>query len=406
MKLSLLSTLILLLNLTPCYAQPSETFDHLIDNGGFIVKDGSGHLQYRERETFIPASTLKIVTCLAALEILGEDYRFETHFFLDDKKNLYIKGFGDPFLTSEVLSDIAEKLYSQGIRQLSSIILDDTSYTLDSLADGAAHSPNPFDAPNGALAVNFNSVPVSITPDGTITSGELQTPNIPVIYDIGNNLPPGLHRININILPKEKSLTPSLRYAGELITELFHTAGIVIHKKFQAGPTPSSLRIVYIHKSEKKVRDMVRACMKYSNNYLANQLFLACGAVSYGYPASWEKSRRLFRSYAKERLGLSSREFHLTEGSGLSRKNRITPAGLLTAVELFQPYMHLLNHEGDIYIKSGSLRDVFSYAGFFVHRARLLPFVIMLNQKENNRLKLLTALQHAIVSESGNVRSF
>ncbi len=127
MKLSLLSALILFLTLAPCYAQPSETFDHLIDNGGFIVKDGSGDLQYRERETFIPASTLKIVTCLAALEILGEDYRFETHFFLDDRKNLYIKGFGDPFLTSETLGDIAEKLYSQGVRQLSSIILDLTA---------------------------------------------------------------------------------------------------------------------------------------------------------------------------------------------------------------------------------------------------------------------------------------
>ncbi len=406
MKLSLLNAFILFLALAPCYAQPAETFDHLIDNGGFIVKDGSAHLQYRERETFIPASTLKIVTCLAALEILGKDYRFETHFFLDDRKNLYIKGFGDPFLTSEALSNIAEKLYSQGIRQLSSIILDDTSYALNSLADGAGHSPNPFDAPNGALAVNFNSVPVSVAPDGTITSGEPQTPNILLINEIGNNLPPGLHRININILPKEKSLTPPLRYAGELITKLFHTAGIVIHKKFQAGPTPSSLRTVYIHKSEKKVLDMVRACMKYSNNYIANQLFLACGAVSYGYPASWDKSRRLFRSYAKKNLGLSVEEFHLTEGSGLSRKNRISPAGLLTAVELFQPYMHLLNHKGDIYLKSGSLSNVYSYAGFFVHGDKFLPFVIMLNQKENNRFELLTALQRAIISEDGNVRTF
>ena len=151
---------------------------------------------------------------------------------------------------------------------------------------------------------------------------------------------------------------------------------------------------------------MVRACMKYSNNYIANQLFLACGAVSYGYPASWEKSRRLFRSYGRDRLGLSAKEFHMEEGSGLSRKNKISPAGMLTAVELFQPYMELLNHEGDIYLKSGSLSNVFSYAGFFVHQDKLLPFVIMLNQKENNRVRLLKALQRAIVVVDLNGEGF
>ncbi len=68
--------------------------------------------------------------------------------------------------------------------------------------------------------------------------------------------------------------------------------------------------------------------------------------------------------------------------------------------------MHLLNHRGDIYLKSGSLSDVYSYAGFFVHKDKSLPFVIMLNQRANNRFKLLTALQRAIISEDGNVISY
>jgi D-alanyl-D-alanine carboxypeptidase len=37
--------------------------------------------QYREQDLFVPASTLKILTCLIAFEQLGKDYRFETHFF-------------------------------------------------------------------------------------------------------------------------------------------------------------------------------------------------------------------------------------------------------------------------------------------------------------------------------------
>ncbi|MBW2659217.1 MAG: D-alanyl-D-alanine carboxypeptidase [Deltaproteobacteria bacterium] len=403
--LFLISNIVLFLNLPQCYAQSQKQLAQLIDNGGFIVEDSAANLRYREKDLFIPASTLKIVTSLAALEILGEDYRFKTLFFLDKQKNLYIKGFGDPLLTSEALSNIAEKLIQQGIKKISSIVLDDSSYALDSLADGAGRSANPYDAPNDALAVNFNSVPVFVAPDGTITSGEPQTPTIPLMAEIGRNLVPGHHRINVNVLLSLKSLSPSLRYAGELISTLFRAAGITIHNGFLQGSTPAALLPIYIHKSEKTVTEVVRNCLKYSNNYTANQLFLACGAKSYGYPATWNKSRRLLGDYARKRLGLSTEEFLLTEGSGLSRKNRISPSGLLAAVKLFQPYMQLLSREGDIYLKSGTLNNVFTYAGFFTLRERIFPFVIMLNQEENSRDILLTALHRTVISTVENMDS-
>jgi D-alanyl-D-alanine carboxypeptidase/D-alanyl-D-alanine-endopeptidase (penicillin-binding protein 4) len=394
--LLLFCSLIWFLSFSTSSAQIDTNLDHLLDNGGFIIKDGSENLQHRARETFIPASTIKILTSLAALEILGEDYRFETHFFLDDQRNLYIKGYGDPFLTSQVLQAIAEKLYSHGVKHLLSIRLDESSYTLDSLADGAGQSTNPFDAPNGALAVNFNSVPIFVSADGSITSGEVETPEIPIMHEIGRSLAPGAHRVNINTLPIKGPLSPSLRYTGELITAFCNRAGIIIKNGFQADRTPEQLRAVYIHSSEKSVREIVRSCLKYSNNYIANQLFLACGAVSYGFPANWNKSRRLFKVYVKERLHLSTKEFYLVEGSGLSRKNFISPAGLLKAVQHFRPYAELLNFKGNSYVKSGTLSDVFCYAGFLIYHGRYLPFVIMLNQQENNRDKLLKALRYAI----------
>ncbi|MCK5516341.1 MAG: D-alanyl-D-alanine carboxypeptidase [Desulfobulbaceae bacterium] len=394
--LLLLGCLIWLPSLSISFAQTDKHFPHLIDNGGFIVNDGSKNLRHREKELFIPASTLKIFTCLAALEILGEEYRFETHFFLDDQQNLYIKGFGDPFLTSEVIRTIAEELYNRGVRQILAIRLDETSYPAIFSADGAGHTSNPFDAPNGALAVNFNSVPIFVSAGGTITSGEAQTPEIPVMYETGKNLPPGAHRININILQKQKTLSPSLRYTGELITALFNSAGITIQNGFHAARTPAHLPAIYIHRSEKNLREIVRSCLQYSNNYIANQLFLACGADSYGFPASWDKARRRFNAYAKDRLRLSTKEFYMVEGSGISRKNRISPAGLLKAVKRFSPYADLLNRRGKILIKSGTLSDVFCYAGFLDHHNRSLPFVIMLNQQKNNRDQLLAALYLAM----------
>jgi len=390
--LLLLFTFSIFINIPSSYAQLPQNFNYLIRNGGFIVKDGSNRFRYRERDTFIPASTLKIVTCLAALQILGKNHQFKTHFFQDEQKNLYIKGYGDPFLTSETIRSIAEKLYDRGVKQISSLFLDDSTFAVDSLAAGSTYSANPFDAPNGALAVNFNSVPLVISATGKITSGEPQTPLIPIMAEIGKNLPPGTHRININILPALNGISAPLRYTGQLITKIFNEVGITIKNGFQAGIPPSHLSAIYTHISEKKLTDVIRGCLQYSNNYIANQLFLACGAALYGYPASWNKSRDVFRKYAQEHLGLSTDTFNMVEGSGLSRRNKISPLGLLTAVELFQPYADLLNKRASIFVKSGTLSDVFCYAGFFIRGSRLTPFVIMLNQPDNNRDELLTAL--------------
>ena len=44
------------------------------------------------------------------LKVLGGDYRFETRFYLDDRRMLYVRGGGDPFLISEELAPLATDL--------------------------------------------------------------------------------------------------------------------------------------------------------------------------------------------------------------------------------------------------------------------------------------------------------
>ncbi len=61
-------------------------------------------------EPFVPASVTKIVTAWLAMEVLGSDYRFETRFYLDNKRVLYVRGGGDPFLISEELAPLASAL--------------------------------------------------------------------------------------------------------------------------------------------------------------------------------------------------------------------------------------------------------------------------------------------------------
>ena len=73
----------------------------------------------------IPASTIKLLTALAAFHYLSADFRFTTEFFVDKHANLKIKGQGDPLLISEVVSDIAVTLADE---QDAAFLLEQDSY--------------------------------------------------------------------------------------------------------------------------------------------------------------------------------------------------------------------------------------------------------------------------------------
>ncbi len=302
----------------PSSSHGSEDSLRLVQNGGYLVQDSIQTLQHRERDLFIPASTLKILTCLVALENLGLEYRFETHFFLDDQNNLYIKGFGDPFLTSETILQIATDIAGRGISQIGSLFLDNSSFDLAARSPGGENSTNPYDAPSGALVVNFNALPVLLEGDGTITSGESQTPLLPLMVEFGSRLRPGFHRVNVNAFLQSRQIPPPLRYTGELFTAQLQRAGIEVLHGFDQKTVPGGIKPLYIHYSKKSLEEIIRECLKYSNNFIANQLFLVCGTRDFGFPASWEKSRRTFDIFTRMVMNLPPDQIQVEEGSGLS----------------------------------------------------------------------------------------
>ena len=95
----------------------------------FIVAGPAGEVFYKknEKSKCIPASTLKILTGLAALELMGPSYRFKTEFFLDKDSNLSVKAFGDPLLISEAWIRIADRL-SERIKGFKDLVLDDSYF--------------------------------------------------------------------------------------------------------------------------------------------------------------------------------------------------------------------------------------------------------------------------------------
>src|SRR5436190_20785867 len=92
----------------------------------FVVDDKGNELVARNADKpFVPASVAKVVTAWLAMEVLGGDYRFQTRFYLDNKRVLYVRGGGDPFLVSEELALLAPELVAAiGKQPLTGMVLD------------------------------------------------------------------------------------------------------------------------------------------------------------------------------------------------------------------------------------------------------------------------------------------
>lgn len=392
-----LSTSLLLLFLLPGIAGAAILPRDKVKNGGYILfQNGQVLEQFHADQLFIPASTIKLLTAYTALKTLGDDFRFTTSFYIDTDRVLYIQGGGDPALTTESLTQAARELKMRGVTRISAYVLDGSAFELEQpFPDGSENSANPYDVTNSGLAVNFNSIAIVKKKDGSVTSAEEQTPLTPLGREIAGRLAPGRHRVNIDAFQLQSATPLSLRYSGELLHALLTREGVESQPLFRQGSIPRQARLIYRHSSLQTARELVTACLHVSNNFMANQLVLTAAAVHYGYPATWEKARRLLKLYAGERLGLSPDELQVMEGSGLSRKTRATPAALLKILQAFEPYRELLPEREGARLKSGSMENVSCYAGYMDTSEGALLFVMLLNQQENTRKELMARLRQS-----------
>ena len=365
-----------------------QSLDTLVENGGIVVTRNGATIYERNADSqFMPASVQKIGTALAAIKILGKEYRFITQFYINAERDLYIRGMGDPLLVSEEVTQIITALRGRGIFAIRNIHVDDSCCQLENPTDGASNTLNPYDAQNSCLAVNFNTISLVKGSNGDVRSGEEQTPALPLMRELAQGLPPGSHRINATATGNQ-----SLRYVGELFAVMCKKQGIMVSGEIIHGPVPEGLKPVYEHTSSKTLDEVLTGLLKYSNNFIANQLFLAIGAKQYGWPATWDKGQRAMTAFYRKELGLSEKDIVVREGSGLSRQNRVTPKGILAILDAFKPYAELLPFENNCLRKSGTMTGVYAYAGYFAGERGLDSFVLILNQQKNNRDQVLELL--------------
>jgi D-alanyl-D-alanine carboxypeptidase/D-alanyl-D-alanine-endopeptidase (penicillin-binding protein 4) len=360
-------------------------------NDAVLLADPSGRVlvSMNSNSMLIPASTFKLLTSLSAIYHLGRDFRFITEFYKDPSDNLVIKGFGDPLLISETLPQIAGTLAGK-IQHFHDLVLDDFYYQSPLFIPGRSLSTQPYDALNGALCVNFNTVAFRKA-HGTFVSAEDQTPLLP--FTLNKIRASGLKEGRITF---SNTLDDNLAYCAELFSYHFNQFGIRSNGRFRRGKTDPSQDILLLrHVSPFSLDQVVAKLLEYSNNFMANQLFLTTGAMVLGPPATLEKAIAVTRRYADEVLGI--KQVTLVEGSGLSRQNRLSAAQMLKIVEAFAPYHRLMRHEGRQYYKTGTLKDIRTRVGYIESPSDcLFSFVVFVNTPGKDTDKIMQALEKAV----------
>jgi serine-type D-Ala-D-Ala carboxypeptidase/endopeptidase (penicillin-binding protein 4) len=381
----------LLLLPAPALAGIKEKVAALAPEGLVFVMDAQGNELVTQNidEPFVPASVTKIVTAWLAMNVLGGDYRFETRFYLDTKRVLYVRGGGDPFLISEELAPLATELVAAvGKQPINGIVLDASYYPSNLRIPGIEQTDEAYNALNSALAVNFNTIS-AVRNGNKVRSAEKQTPITPVA--ITQFLLRGPNKSGRISLSQDQMV--SLQYAGELIAAFIERAGGRVKGKISTGPVPEGVEPVYVHRQSRTLAKILGELLRASNNYVANQVFLEIGGHRLGGPVSLETSLRV----ANEMLaghGLAD-AIHLEEGSGISRNNHFTARGLAKVLELFAPHADLLHgHDGGMN-KTGTMEGVSTLAGYADTSSHgRVRFVISLASNDDQmRFRLLRAIE-------------
>ena len=343
--------------------------------------DQAGLFDWQAGKPLIPASTAKLATSYFAIQKWGLRKQFETVFFKDGN-TLWVKGIGDPYIVSEELDLIAEKLHQFDVSRIDKIAIDDLYFAKEPVP-GRSSVRDPYNAPLSAVSANFNTVKVGMASNAQksiLESAEPQTPLTPTAKRVAGaaGVPKGKpERINL-IEPRNAS-----RHFAELLSIKLglHDLDIVTGR-----PVPADAKMIYVHKNTRNLADIVRGMLEYSNNFMANQLFLM---FSNGSRASFSNAAKVVETYYKNELGWQ--DFSLVEGAGLSRKNRLTARQISDLLIRLGDSKELLKSypvkEGQVWAKTGTLSGVRSFAGFISKQGRNYQFVFNFNRPVSYRYR-------------------
>jgi D-alanyl-D-alanine carboxypeptidase/D-alanyl-D-alanine-endopeptidase (penicillin-binding protein 4) len=342
--------------------------------GAIVVDITSGETLYeRDADTlFNPASVSKVLTTAAALRRLGPEFRFVTFAFADSKPrgpvvrgHIYVKGSGDPKLTTEGVFKLAAHIAAQGIREVRGDLVVDESY-FDAETRGAGWdqdaSDRPYQAPVGAASVNFNALEVKVFPGAKPGAAARVLTDPPTRFvRIDNQAktagPGGSTKIVVRSVAEKdhnvlrvrgrialrhpgwstwRKVDHPARYFGTLLHEMLARLDVRVRGRVRVATTPASAEPVARHLSP-QLSALVADMNKVSQNFMAEQVLKSLGAQTAGAPGSWPNGIRAVEDFLAE-IGVARGTYVFRNGSGLNDVNRLTPRQVASV--LFHMYAH------------------------------------------------------------------
>lgn len=401
------------------------------------VADGTSLLELNPDLPRSPASTMKLLPTWAALDLLGPAYAWKTRALADApvdkgvlKGNLYLQGGGDPLLTIERWWRFVSDLRQTGLRTIEGdIVIDQSRFSPQH------ERPEDFDGKfwrtynvlPDALLVNWQSADFTIRPadDGQgidlgirpfpeglvvenrvqLTAGRCVGQNRQVSYQIEPTRPDRVvvtGKLSASCGPQTQRLAimEPAQFAWGTFVTLWRQLGGQFRGGMLRAPTPPNARLLLTHESE-PLSEIVRVTNKYSSNMMARSLVLAIAAEMNGMPATTAAGEATIVGWLKTR-GLEFPELVIGNGSGLSREARMSADSMaqllvgarasryapefLTSLALggldgtLQKRFQTVDDPSRIRMKTGSLRDVSSIAGYVTGRSgKVFAVVVFVN---------------------------
>ncbi len=398
-----------------------------------LVADADGksppRLSHRAGVPVNPASIAKLATTFAGLDLLGPAFTWATPVYVEGavrdgtlQGNLYIKGLGDPKLVAERLWLLMRRVQGLGIRSITGdVVLDRGAFETVAQDPGAfdGEPMRPYNAAPDALLLNFKSLIITFTPLGGQAqiqvdpplAGVQVPPNVPLstgdcndwraslkadFADAARVRFAGTYPLSCGERIWPIAYVDPRSYAQRAVAGMWQQMGGLLSGQVREGRVPAGLASALTVQSP-ALAEVIRDINKFSNNVMAQQLFLTLSLQQKGV-GTLEGSRELMRRWWLERIapGDPSGVPNFVNGSGLSRDDRITAQQLARMLQVAwaSPAMPDLvaslpvagvdgtmrrargKGVGLAHLKTGSLRDVSGVAGY-VHGASGKRYVLV-----------------------------
>jgi len=396
---------------------PLEAVSVVVQEAG----SGTARVTLNARQPVNPASVIKLLTTYAALDELGPAYQWKTPVWFGGPVRdgvlegpLHLQGRGDPKLTLERTWLAVQRLRQMGIAEIrGDIVLDQSAFVVPegSTGDFDNEPLRPYNARSQALLFNLSAELYTFTPDPLAGVARVSAEPALEGMQVDASVPLAGGPCNDWRASLKAALGDPLRmrfagsypaacgervwalahpdarqYAARLLSTLWRDAGGTLSGRVREGPAPAGQAPAFELVSP-PLADVVRDINKFSNNVMAQQLFLTLALQrNGGTRATPEDAREALRRWLAERLGESPKSLAgvvIDNGSGLSRETRVSAALLARVLQRAwsSPVMPELMASlpvtgldgtlrrsrataGRAHLKTGSLRDVNAIAGY------------------------------------------